>query len=82
MVFPVRAPSYGSIGRFKIARTARFVATGQIPYEIAVAAQQTTEILRPWAGRSVEDGVADIASTQFLRLGWEAEKRVDFPRGE
>src|SRR5215472_484061 len=54
-----------------------------LAHELAIAGQQTAEILRP---RPIQCGVyqhvADLAGAQFLRLGWEAEKGVDLARSE
>src|SRR5690606_37085029 len=51
--------------------------------EFGVARQHTTEIFRPRAiGRAVDDDTADVAGAQFLRLGGEAEERVDLAFGE
>jgi hypothetical protein len=51
--------------------------------ELPVARQHAAEVLRPRAVcDTINDHAADLARTQFLRLGGEAEERVDLSLGE
>jgi hypothetical protein len=59
------------------------IRTDELAHELPAAGQQAAEILRPGAiDRAVKDYVADLAGTQFLRLGRKAEECVDPLLGE
>src|SRR6516225_3947503 len=54
-----------------------------VAHEIPVAAQHAAEILRPWTVHSgIDDHVSNVPRPQLLRLGREAQKRVDLALDE
>src|SRR5881409_1133582 len=83
----MRAARSGSVEHkwvaFRIARSARLVATGRLRTNSWVPPDDTTEILRPGpVEAAVDDHMADLLLAQLLRYRGKADQCVDLSLGE